>query len=329
MQAIVQDRYGGPEVLELREVPDPVPGHREVRLRVTASSVNAADWHMMRGDPRVARLSIGVRRPRAAVRGRDVVGVVDALGPGVTRWQVGDAVYGDLGDGSGAFAELACAHEDWLGRPPAGLSPEQCAAVPLAAKTALFCLRDAAGLTAGQRVIVIGASGGVGTYAVQLAAHLGADVTAVCSTRNVDLVRSLGADEVVDYTREPLTGLPAYDVVLDLAGTRRLRDLVQLATPHATLVLSGGGTSEGGSLLGPVALMLRAQLTSRWMTQQVRIPQSPPDGTAMGELTHLVEAGALRPVVERTYKLAEVPDALRYVESEHARAKVAVSVAAS
>ncbi len=326
MLAIVQDRYGGPEVLELREVPDPEPGPLQVRVRVRASSVNAADWHMMRGDPRIARLSIGVRRPKAPVRGRDVAGVVEAVGASVTRWQAGDEVYGDLGEASGGFAELVCVAEEHVDRIPAGLTFEQAGVVPLAGRTAYLCIQEHGRVSSGQRVLVVGASGGVGTFAVQVAAHLGAEVTAVCSTRNVDLARSMGADHVVDYTRDSIGAGAPYDVVVDLAGTRSLRALLRLVARDGTLVLSGGGSSEGGSWLGPVGLMARAAVLSRMVGPRLCFPQTPPDRASLEAVSALVEAGAIRPHVERTYKLAEVPAAIRHLETAHARTKLGVSV---
>lgn len=324
MKAIVQDRYGPPDVLGFRDVAEPVPAAGEVLLRVRAASLNAWDWHVMRGDPYLARLSMGPRRPRARVRGRDCAGTVQAVGQGVTRLRVGDEVYADLGPADGAFAELAVAPERLVAPKPAGLSFAQAAAVPLAGSTALTGL---SGVTAGQRVLVNGASGGVGTYAVQIGVALGAEVTAVCSTRNVELARSLGAHHVVDYTQEDFaTRDQRYDVLLDLVGNRSLRDLRRVLTPAGTLLLSGGGTSEGGSLFGPLGLILRARAVSPLVGQTLRDYGAEVGAEPLARLTALIEAGSVAPVLDRSYDLPDVPAALRYLETEHARAKVTVAV---
>lgn len=247
MKAIVQDRYGSSEVLEFREVDRPVPKDGEVLVRVRAASVNARDWHVMRGDPYVARLAFGLRRPkrRMRIQGGDFAGVVEAVGKDVTRVRPGDEVYGEA---DGAFAEYLCAPQGVLGPKPANLSFEQAAAVPLAGNTALMGLRDVGKVGPGQHVLVNGASGGVGTFAVQIAKALGAEVTGVCSTRNVDLVRSLGADHVVDYTREDFTRTGArYDLVFDLVGNRTLADCRRALNPTGMLILAGGGVSEGAA----------------------------------------------------------------------------------
>ncbi|XVV06137.1 NAD(P)-dependent alcohol dehydrogenase [Actinosynnema sp. CA-248983] len=250
MKAIVQDRYGAPDVLSLAEVPRPAAGDGEILVKVHAAAVNAYDWHVMRGDPYVARvLSPGVfgrSGPRKAVRGRDFAGTVTAVGAGVTRWKVGDEVFGDLGDEQGAFAEYARVPQDGVEAKPAGLTFVQAAALPLAGRTALAALD---GVTPGTRVLVNGASGGVGTFAVQIAKALGAATTAVCSPRNADLARSLGADRVVDYTREDFTR-EQHDLVLDLVGNRSLAELRRAVTPTGSLVLSGGGVSTGAACSG-------------------------------------------------------------------------------
>ncbi|MDG4767906.1 NAD(P)-dependent alcohol dehydrogenase [Solwaraspora sp. WMMD406] len=332
MKAIVQDRYGSPDVLRWRDVDTPIPGDGEVLVRVHASSVNAYDWHAMRGDPYLARLSFGQRRPRAAVRGQDFAGRVEAVGRAVTRFRPGDEVYGEAGPAGGAFAEYLCVTENLVETKPANLSFAQAAAVPLAATTALVCLRDAADLRAGQHVLVNGASGGVGTFAVQLAKTYGAQVTAVCRTRNVELVRSLGADHVVDYTRDDFTRTDAvaagcrYDVLLDLVGNRSLADCRQVLTRDGTLVLCGGGVSTGGSLLGPLALFIRARIVAGFVRQRIVAPMATAGQGHLATLRDLVEAGKVAPVVDRTFRLSEVPDAIRYVETEHARAKVVVTM---
>lgn len=328
MKAIVQDRYGCADSLELREIDRPEPGPGEVLVRVRAAAVNAYDWHVMRGDPYFARLTMGLRRPRARVRGRDFAGVVEAVGDGVTRVRPGDEVYGDLGDADGAFAEYARVPEHGVDHKPAGLTFEQAAALPLAGNTALKGLRDLGEVSAGQRVLVNGASGGVGTFAVQLAKAFGARVTGVCSTRNVELVASLGADHVIDYTSEDFTaGEQRYDVVFDLVGNHPLAALRRAVAPGGRLVLSGGGVYEGGSLLGPMGLVLQGTVMSRFAkAHRVMLLSTAPDHRILASLRELVEAGSLTPAVDRTYPLREAAEAIRYVEHEHARAKVVITV---
>jgi NADPH:quinone reductase-like Zn-dependent oxidoreductase len=328
MTAIVQERYGGPEVLEQREVARPEPAAGQVLVRVRAAALNAADWHIMRGLPLMARLTVGLRAPRGPVRGSDVAGVVEAVGDDVTRWRPGDEVYGELGISGGGFAEFAVVAEALLQPRPASLSFEQAAAIALSGRTALVCLREASWLREGQRLLVNGASGGVGTFAVQLGHALGAEVTAVCRTRNVDLVHSLGAKHVVDYTREDVAASGrTYDVVLDLVGNRTLRDLRRLVAAGGTLVLSGGGTSTGRrEVLGPVWLMARAKLAAPFLPFRVVVPQTPESPEQLADLAALVEAGTVTPVVDRTFPLAEAAAAMTYVETEHARAKVVLTI---
>ncbi|MFE2168932.1 NAD(P)-dependent alcohol dehydrogenase [Streptomyces sp. NPDC059447] len=323
MKAIVQDKYGSSDVLEFREVDRPTPGNGEVLVRVRAASVNARDWHVMRGDPYVARLAFGLTRPRQRIQGTDFAGVVEAVGEGVTGLRPGDEVYGET---DAAFAEYVCAPLDVVGVKPAGLTFEQAAAMPLAGNTALMGLRDLGRLRPGQHVLVNGASGGVGTFAVQIAKALGAEVTGVCSTRNVDLVRSLGADHVVDYKREDFTrtGL-RYDLVLDLVGNRTLADLRRASTPTGAVVLSGGGVSEGGSLFGPMGLIIRGKLMSRFGGPRVHVLTAKPSADNLAALRGLVERGAVTPAVDRTYPLRDGAEAIRYLEVEHASAKVVIT----
>jgi NADPH:quinone reductase-like Zn-dependent oxidoreductase len=328
VKAIVQDRYGPPELLHLQDVEQPVPGPDEVLVRVHAAALNALDWHIMRGDPYVARLMdrsvFGRRGPQQSIRGRDFAGRVEAVGSGVTRFRPGDEVYGDT---DATFAEYVRIPADLAEPKPANLSFAQAAAMPVAGGTALMGLRDVGEVQPGQRVLVNGASGGVGTFAVQLAKSLGAEVTGVCSTRNVDLVRSIGADDVVDYTRDDFArGGRRYDLVFDLVGNRSLTDCRRVLTPTGTLVLSGGGTSHGGSLIGPLGLMVRAMVVSPLVRQRIRILMAKPSRQNLATLRELAESGKLTPVVDRTYSLAEVPDAIRYLETEHARAKVVITV---
>ncbi|MFH0519405.1 NAD(P)-dependent alcohol dehydrogenase [Streptomyces sp. M41] len=324
MKAVVQDRYGSADVLAFRDIDTPVPGDGEVLVRVLAASVNAYDWHLMRGDPKIARLVLGLKGPKARIRGRDFAGRVAAVGAGVTGVAPGDEVFGEA---DGAFAEFVCAKGGMLGPKPANLTFEQAAAMPLAANTALVGLRDVAGVRRGQTVLVNGASGGVGTFAVQLAKAYGAEVTAVCSTRNTDLVRSLGADHVVDYTREDFTRAGRrYDVVLDLVGNHSLTGFRRAVTPTGALVLSGGGVYEGGSVLGPMGLFFKRRLAAPFVRQ--RLLELPAEQTVanLATLRELAESGKIAPVVERTYPLSEAAEAIRYVEVEHARAKVVVTV---
>ena len=325
MKAIVHDRYGSPEVLRLAEVAKPVAGDNEVLVRVHAATINARDWHAMRGDPYLARMAFGLRGPKVKIRGTDFAGRVAAVGRLVTRFRPGDEVYGEV---QAAFAEYVTVPEDLVGPKPANLSFEQAAAIPLAANTALMGLRDVAHTKPGQRVLINGASGGVGTFAVQLATSFGAHVTGVCSTRNIELVRSLGADEVVDYTRADFAaGERRYDVVFDLVGNRSLADLRRALTRTGTLILSGGGVSSGGSLVGPIGLVVRGQLLSRFVSQRVITLSAAPSRENLDTLRELAESGALTPVIDRTLPLSETAEAIRYVEQEHARAKVVLNVA--
>jgi NADPH:quinone reductase-like Zn-dependent oxidoreductase len=324
MKAIVQERYGPPDVLELREVDAPAAGDNEVLVRVQAAAVNALDWHYMRGDPFVARPSMGLRRPKVRIRGRDFAGRVEAVGEGVDRFRPGDEVFGEA---DGAFAEYVSAPDEAVDTKPANLTLEQAAAVPLAGNTALMGLRDVAQVRPGQRVLINGASGGVGTFAVQIAKALGAEVTGVCSARNADLVRSIGADHVVDYASHDFSRSgQRYDVVFDLVGNRSLADCRRALTPEGTLVLSGGGVSEGGSLVGPMALFVKGMLLSRFVRHRLLQFTAKPSRANLAALRELIESGAVAPVVDRTYQLSEVPEAIRYLEGEHARAKVVITV---
>jgi NADPH:quinone reductase-like Zn-dependent oxidoreductase len=314
-------------VLQLTDVPLPVPGAGEVLVRVHAASVNARDWHVMRGEPRVARLMdrtlFGRRGPRVAVRGTDFAGVVDAVGTDVTAWRPGDVVFGE---GIGTFAERAIASADQVAAVPAGTTFEQAAALPLAASTALLCL-DETGLEAGGRVLVNGASGGVGTFAVQAAKSTGLHVTAVVSTRNVDLVDSLGADDVVDYTKTDFTRSGrAWDAVVDLVGNHRLRDLRSVVRSGGRLVLSGGGSSGEGRVLGPVRLLAGALALARFQPFEVRAPQSVPTTGVLDRVAAMVTSGRLLPVVDRTFVLDDAAAAVRHVETEHTRGKVLIKV---
>jgi NADPH:quinone reductase-like Zn-dependent oxidoreductase len=328
MKAITQDRYGSPDTLELKEVGKPTPAGNEVLVRVHAASLNAYDWHIMRGDPYLARLMLGsLSGPKSRIRGRDFAGTVVEAGSKVSRLRPGDEVYGDTFHANGAFAEYVCAPESFVAPKPSNLSFEQAAAVPLAANTALMGLRDLAQVRPGQCVVVNGASGGVGTFAVQLAKAFGADVTAVCSTRNLDLVKSLGADHLIDYTQDDFTlDRQRYDVVFDLVANRRLGDLRRSLTPAGTLILSGGGVFDGGSLVGPMGLVIKGRLLARFARQRLLVLQERPSSANLSTLRDLIEAGDVVPAIDRTYDLSQVPEAIRYLEAEHARAKVVIAV---
>ena len=324
MKAIVQDRYGSPDVLRLREIDQPVAADNEVLVRVHAAAVNARDWHLMRGDPYVARMVLGFRGPKVKIRGTDFAGRVEAVGRGVKRFRTGDEVFGEF---DGAFAEYVCVPDDAVEIKPSNLSFAQAAAVPLAANTALMGVRDMARLQPGEQILINGASGGVGTFAVQIAKPLGAHVTGVCSTRNVELVRSIGADHVIDYTREDFTrDARQYDVVFDLVGNRSLTECRRALKPAGTLILSGGGASNGGSLIGPIGLIIRGQLLSRIVRHRLLVLTAKPSKENLATLRELIESGKVTPVVERTYPLSEAPQAIGYLEVEHARAKVVLTV---
>ncbi|MHA6782031.1 NAD(P)-dependent alcohol dehydrogenase [Pseudonocardia saturnea] len=327
MRALVQDAYGSPDVLEVAAVPMPTPGPGQVRVRVATASVNARDWHIMRGEPRLARLLdrtvFGRSAPRVAIRRTDFAGTVDAVGAGVTRWRPGDPVFGEA---DAALAEYVVASEALVGRVPAGASFPQAAALPLAANTALMCLRGG-DPTPGARLLINGASGGVGTFAVQLAKTMGLHVTGVCSARNAAQARSLGADSVIDYDVEDFCAGPdRYDMVLDLVGNRSVRDLRRLVHPTGTLILSGGGVSGEGRYIGPLGLLVRAQLLARLPGPRIVTPQALPSAERLEELAALVASGSVTPVIDRVVDLDHAADALRYLETEHARGKVIVTL---
>ncbi|MBI3972065.1 MAG: NAD(P)-dependent alcohol dehydrogenase [Chloroflexi bacterium] len=327
MKAIVQDKYGSPEaVLKLQDIEKPVVKDDEVLVRVRAASVNPADWHLMRGKPYIARLQIGLRRPKDTVPGCDVAGQVEGVGKNVTMFQPGDEVFGSpFMHGFGAFAERVCVSEDLLAVKPANLSFDHAAAVPLAALTALQGLRDHGRIEPGHKVLIIGASGGVGTFAVQIAKSFGAEVTGTCSTRNVELVRSIGADHVIDYTQEDFTqGRQRYDLILQLAGTRSPSDCRRALTPKGTLVLISGESS--GRWIGAVDRIVKARALSPFVSQTMVSFTVKPNKEDLQVLKELIEAGKITPVIDRTYPLSEVPKAIRYLEEGHARGKVVITV---
>lgn len=321
MKALVQTRYGASGVLAVEDVDMPEIGDDGVLVHVRASSVNALDWHLIRGRPYFARLTTGLRRPKSPVPGTDVAGVVVAVGQGVTEFRPGDEVFGAR---SGAFAEYVAGRVRNFVPKPANLTFEQAAAIPVAAITALQALRDKGRVEAGQRVLILGAGGGVGSFAVQLAKVFGAEVTASTSTNNVDMVRSLGADEVIDYTRENARRSGRrYDLVVDVAGYASLRDLGRAVTPGGTVVLVGAGRA---STLTLVARLLGARLRSRLRGQRMIFFMAEVKRDDLLELGELAAAGKIAPAIDRVYPLREADEAVSYVETGHARGKVVITV---
>jgi NADPH:quinone reductase-like Zn-dependent oxidoreductase len=323
MKAIVHDTYGSADVLELRDVEEPTIADDEVLVRVHAAGVDRGVWHVMTGLPYPIRLAgYGLRAPKNPGLGMDLAGVVQAVGKDVTRFQPGDEVFGI---GKGAFAEYARVPENKLAPKPANLSFQQAAAVAISGLTALQGVRDHGRVEAGHKVLIIGASGGVGSYAVQLAKAFGSEVTAVCSSTKVDMVRSLGAAHVIDYTRDDFAnGQHRYDVILDIGGNSSLARLRRVLAPKGTLVIMGGETD--GRWLGGSDRQVRAMLLSPFISQKMGTFICKENHEDMLVLKELIEAGKVTPVIDRTYPLSEVPDAVRYVAEGHARGKVVISV---
>jgi NADPH:quinone reductase-like Zn-dependent oxidoreductase len=323
MKAIVQDVYGSADVLKLRDIARPEPGDGDVLIRVRAAGVDQGVWHLMTGLPYLVRLfGYGLKKPKVPVRGREVAGVVEAVGSGVTRFAAGDEVYGTC---DGSFAEYACAKEDKLARKPVGLSFEEAAAAPISGVTALQAVRDAGQVTVGQKVLILGAGGGVGSYAVQLAKAFGAEVTGVCSTGKAELVRSLGADAVIDYTTSDIAGAgKLYDVILDTAGNRPLSVLRRLLVPKGTLVIvggEGGGKLTGGferSLVAPLVALVSGQKFKGLVAKETHLD--------LEALASLIESGSVKPAVDKVFPLAEAPAAIQYLRDGQARGKVVVRV---
>jgi NADPH:quinone reductase-like Zn-dependent oxidoreductase len=324
MKAITQDTYGSAEVLELRDIDNPVVGDKDVLIRVHAAGAGPDVWHLMTGQPYMARPAIGLLRPKVRVRGWDVAGTVEAVGAGVTEFRPGDEVMG-VAEG-GSFAESAITRTDKLVRKPARLSFEQAAAVPISGVTALQALRDKAHVGPGQKVLIVGAAGGVGTFAVQIAKAFGAEVTGVCSTSKLELVRSIGADDVIDYTRQDFTdGSRTWDVIVDTAGRRPVSRLRRALTPKGTLVIvggDGGGRWTGGFFRG----MIRAPLMSLFVGQRLDWLNSKVSVEDLQALNDLIEAGKVTPVVGRTYLLPEAPEAIRHLATGHAGGKLVIAV---
>lgn len=321
MKAIVYHRYGSPDVLRCEEIEKPAPRDDEVLIRVRAASVNPLDWRVMRGRPYFMRMMTGLRRPKDARLGVDVAGEVEAVGRNVTRFKPGDEVFGA---GSGAFAEYACASESALVTKPDNVTFEQAAAVNVGACTALQGLRDSGRIQPGQKVLINGAAGGVGTFAVQIGKWFGAEVTGVCSARNAEMVRSIGADQVIDYAREDFTkGAQRYDLIFDLVGNRPLSACRRVLSPEGAYVVAGG---PDGRWLGPLRPMLKAPLLSPFVSQKLVMCMSKVSKEDLTTLRELMEAGKVVPVIDRRYSLSEVPEAVRYLEEGHARGKVVITL---
>jgi NADPH:quinone reductase-like Zn-dependent oxidoreductase len=323
MKAIVRERYGSVDVLALKDVDKPVVDDDSVLVRVRAASINAYDWHMMRGSPYLVRLVAGLRKPKSSAMGMDVAGQVEAVGKNVTQFRPGDEVFGAR---TGALAEyVRGTDKSFLVPKPAGLTFEQAAAVNMAGTAALQALRDKGQIKPGQRVLINGASGGVGTFAVQIAKAFGAHVTAVCSTRNVEQARSLGADEVIDYTKQDFTRSgQRYDLILDVASSGSLSSRTRVLEPNGTLV--GVGSADDAGTASIVAGLLETAVRSRLGSQKMPFFLAKNSKEDLLVLTELIEAGKVRPVIDRTYPLSETAEAIRYVEAGHARAKVVITV---
>ena len=324
MKAIVYTKYGPPDVLNLEEVREPTPRDDEVLIKVHAASANARDWRLLRADPFLVRLNLGLLKPKHNTLGSDIAGRVEAVGGNVKQFQPGDEVFGDLsggGFGGGGFAEYVCASEDALALKPASLTFEEAAAAPMAAVTALQGLRDKGRIQPGQKVLINGASGGVGTLAVQIAKSFGAEVTGVCSTRKSDMVRSIGADHVIDYTQEDFTrNGQRYDLILGVNGYRPISDYKRALNAKGIYVMVGGSTAQ----------IFQALLLGPWMSmtgsKKMGALSAKPDQEDLVFVKELVEAGKVMPVIDRRYPLSEVGEALRYLEEGHAGGKVVITV---
>ena len=320
MKAIVYCDYGSPDVLKLETIAKPTPSDTQVLVKVRAASVNPFDWHFMRGEPRIMRVELGLRKPKGMRIGVDFAGVVEAVGKDVRQFKAGDEVFGGK---TGAFAEYVVIAEQFLIPKPANISFEQAGAVHIAGLTALQGLRDSGKLQAGQKVLINGASGGVGTFAVQIAKTLGAHVTGVCSTRNIELVRSIGADHVVDYTSEDFTrAAERYDLILDLVGNHGLLAVRRALTPNGKYVMIGG---PAGRWLAPMDTVIRAFMLAPFVKQEMGFMMSKVNRDDLMFLRELMQSGKLRPVIDKTYPLSQTRDAVAYVETGRARGKVVIT----
>lgn len=321
MRAILQEAYGPADVLRPGQIARPEISGNQVLVRVHAAGLDRGTWHLMTGKPYLLRLAFGLRRPKNPVPGRDVAGTVEAVGPEVSKFAVGDEVYGVA---PGSFAEFAVAREDKLARKPANLTFEQAAVVPISAATALEALTIGR-IQSGQRVLITGASGGVGSYAVQLAKAFGAEVTGTASTAKLDLVRDLGADHVIDYTQEDFAATgDRYDLIIDIAGNPSLSRLRRALTPAGTAVVTGG--EEGGTLTGGMHRQLGFLITSLFVRQRLTMFVNTERGSDFERLTELIEAGQVTPSLDRTYPLDQVPDAMRHLDAGRVRGKIAITV---
>jgi NADPH:quinone reductase-like Zn-dependent oxidoreductase len=325
MKAIVYCDYGLPN-LKLEEVEKPVPNDDQILVKVRAASVNPYDWHFVEGTPKIMRaMGVGLRKPKDTRLGVDFAGTVEAVGKNVTQFKPGDDVFGGKG---GAFAEYVCRRaEGAVALKPTNITFEQAACVNIAGITALQGLRDKGKVQPGQKVLINGASGGVGTFAVQIAKSFGADVTGVCSTKNVDLVRSLGADHVIDYTKEDFTkGEQRYDLILDNVTNHSLLGCRRVLTPKGIYVMIGGGGPNEQGLIGPLVNPIKAMLLSPFVSQKMGMMMADANQKDLTVLGDMMQSGKIKPVIDRTYKLSEVPDAIRYLEAGHARGKVVITV---
>jgi len=327
MQAVTYREYGDPlEVLKNSEIDKPTIDAKSVIIEVHAASVNPADWHIVRGDPYIARVVFGLRKPKNIVPGADVAGTIVAIGNEITEYEVGDEVHGEIFDsGLGAFAEYVCTTEEFIQPKPVNLTFEEAACVPLAATTALQGLRDHGKVKEGDKVLIIGASGGVGTFAIQLAKEFGAEVTGVCSTKNLELVRSLGADYVIDYTEEDFTeNTDQYDVALQLGGMLPVKDYLKVLKPKGTLILAGGDSN--GHIIGPVGRISKAMILAPFVSQNIKNYTAKHKNEDLKFLTELIEQGKIKPVVTKTYGLEETPQAISDVERGHTQGKVVIQI---
>jgi NADPH:quinone reductase-like Zn-dependent oxidoreductase len=326
MKAVVYTDYGPPDVLQIRDIKKPVPNDDQVLVKVHAAAVNPYDWHFIRGTPYIMRLMMaGIRKPKDPRLGVDYAGTVEAVGKNVTQFKPGDEVFGNR---TGAFAEYVCVRADRaVALKPANVTFEQAASVPVAALTALQGLRDHGKVQPGQKVLINGASGGVGTFAVQIAKTFGADVTGVCSTRNLELVRSLGADHVIDYTKEDFSkGDERYDVILDNVGTQPLSGFRSVLKPNGICVMIGGGGPNEGKWVGPMARPIKALLMSPFISQKIGMMMAEGNKADLNTLADLMQSGKVTPVIDRTYPLSEIREAIRYLETGRARGKVIITV---